>query len=44
MKPLTRKDMYDKNGKCILPKYLPKKYHNKNKYDPAIEDKKHRKI
>lgn len=42
MKPLTKTDMYDKKGKCILPKgALPKKY-CRSKYDPATEDKKHR--
>ena len=44
MKPLTRRDMYDKDGKCILLKEFPKRYKNRNKYDPATEDKKHRKI
>ena len=43
MKPLTRKDMYDKDGECILPYGgLPKRYKNRSKYDPNTEDKKHR--
>jgi hypothetical protein len=42
MKPLTKKEMYDKDGNCILPKYQPKKYKNRNKYIPSEEDKKHK--
>lgn len=42
-KPLTKKDMYDKDGNCILPKgALPRKYQNRSKYDPTIEREKHR--
>lgn len=45
MKTLTKKDMYDKDGKCILPKgALPKKYCPRSKYIPAVEDKKHKEI
>lgn len=40
---LTRKDMYNSKGECILPKGMfPKKYINRSKYIPAEEDKKHR--
>jgi hypothetical protein len=39
--PLTRKDMYDKDGECILPYGgIAKKYRG-GKYVPAEEDKKH---
>jgi hypothetical protein len=34
MKPLTKADMYDKDGKCILPKITLKKYINRSKYSP----------
>lgn len=44
MKPLTRKDMYNAKGECILPYgELPKKSRPRSKYIPEIEDKKHRK-
>ena len=30
--PLTRKDMYNEKGDCILPKITPKKFLNRSKY------------
>lgn len=41
MPTLRKRDMVDKNGKCILPYKLPKKYQKTSRYTPAIEDKKH---
>ena len=41
-KTLTKKDMYDRDGKCILPKRREKKYMNRSKYDPSAEDEKHK--
>lgn len=43
MRPLTKKDMYNKEGVCVLPRYSLKKYRNRSKYNPEIEDKKHEK-
>ena len=31
---MTKADMYDKDGKCILPKITPKKFINRSKYSP----------
>jgi hypothetical protein len=40
---LTKKDMYEKNGKCILPYGgIKKSWRNRSKYNPVEEDKKHR--
>ena len=39
---LTKADMYDKKGKCILPfGPVAKKYRSRSKYCPLTEDKKH---
>lgn len=35
MKTLTRKDMYDKEGNCILPVVRPKRDINRSKYCPC---------
>ena len=34
MTTLTKSDMYDKDGKCTLPKITLKKYINRSKYSP----------
>jgi hypothetical protein len=31
-KPLTRKDMYNEKGECILPIITPKKWQDRSKY------------
>ena len=40
-KPLTKKEMYDKDDNCILPKSTLRRLIRRSKYFPEIEDKKH---
>lgn len=35
MRTLTRRDMYDKEGNCVLPVVRPKKDINRSKYCPC---------
>ena len=42
MGTLTRSNMYNVKGECILPKGYFKRFENRSKYSPGIEDAKHR--
>jgi hypothetical protein len=42
--PLTKADMYDKDGNCLLPKVTPKKYISRSKYSSRKDTPKSERI